>query len=77
MKYILNSGTACELGGKGYGLARLQAEGFPVPEWFALSQEAFKDSLNDRQRRALERGDGPEIRAALEDVIVSPAVRAE
>ena len=77
MKYIRNSGTACELGGKGYGLARLQAEGFPVPEWFALSREAFKDSLNDRQRRALDRGDGPEIRAALEDVIVSPAVRAE
>jgi phosphohistidine swiveling domain-containing protein len=77
VKYIRNSGTACELGGKGYGLARLQAEGFLVPEWFALSQEAFKDSLNDRQRRALERGDGREIRAALEDVIVSPAVRAE
>ena len=55
MKYIHKSGTASELGGKGYGLARLQAEGFLVPEWFTMSPEAFKESLNDRQWRAFER----------------------
>ena len=77
MKYIRNSGTDCELGGKGYGLARLQAEGFAVPEWFALSPEAFDDSLNDRQCRALEGGDIHEIRSALEDLVPSPGVLAE
>jgi pyruvate,water dikinase len=71
------SGTASELGGKGYGLARLQAEGFLVPEWFALSREAFEESLGDRQLRAFERADIHEIRAALEDVALSPAVLAE
>lgn len=77
MKYIRTSGTARELGGKGYGLARLKAEGFPVPEWFALSPEAFEHSLNARQKQALERGEANEIRAALEDVIVGPGVLAE
>jgi pyruvate,water dikinase len=77
VKYIRNSGTACELGGKGYGLACLQAEGFKVPEWFALSPEAFEDSLNDRQRRALAGGDIQEIRSALEEVALSPGVLAE
>lgn len=77
MKYVRNSGTAGQLGGKGSGLARLQAEGFPVPEWFALSPEAFQDSLNDRQKRALEGGDVREIRSALEDVALSPEVLAE
>lgn len=77
MKYIRTSGTAGELGGKGYGLARLQAEGFPVPEWFALSPEAFENSLNARQKQALERGEANEIRAALEDVVVGPGVLAE
>ena len=77
MKYIHKSGTASELGGKGYGLARLQAEGFLVPEWFAMSPEAFKESLNDRQWRAFERADIYEIRAVLEDVALSPDVLAE
>jgi rifampicin phosphotransferase len=77
VKYIRTAGTPCELGGKGYGLARLEAEGFPVPEWFAVSAAAFQDSLNDRQKRALAGGDGAQIRAALEDLIVSPDVSAE
>jgi len=77
VKYIRNSGTSHQLGGKGYGLARLQAEGFLVPEWFAVSPEAFDDSLNDRQRGALEAGDIDEIRSALEDVVLNPGVLAE
>ncbi len=77
MKYIVKSGTARELGGKGYGLTRLQAEGFLVPQWFAVSPEAFADSLNDCQRRGLESGNIHEIRSALDDVIVSPSVLAE
>jgi rifampicin phosphotransferase len=77
VKYIRNSGTSHQLGGKGYGLARLQAEGFLVPEWFAVSPEAFDDSLNDRQRGALEAGDIDEIRSALEDVVLNSGVLAE
>ena len=77
MKYIVNSGTVGELGGKGYGLAQLQEGGFLVPGWFAVSPRAFEDSLNDRQRRALEGGHIQEIRSALEDVVPSPRVLAE
>lgn len=77
MKYVRTAGTASELGGKGYGLARLQQDGFPVPEWLALSPQAFQDSLSNQQRRALEVGDGAEIRTALESLIVSPEVGAE
>jgi phosphohistidine swiveling domain-containing protein len=77
VKYIVNSGTADELGGKGYGLAQLQEGGFLVPGWFAVSPRAFEDSLNDRQRRALEGGHIQEIRSALEDVVLSPRVLAE
>jgi len=77
VNYIRNSGTLGELGGKGYGLMRLQAEGFLVPEWFALSPEAFQHSLNDRQKHALELGDVHEIRPALEDLILGSGVLAE
>lgn len=77
MKYIFKSGTTCELGGKGYGLAQLQAEGLPVPEWFAVSPQGFEDSLNDCQMAALKSGDVHEIRSALEGVVVGPNVLAE
>ncbi len=77
MKYVVKSGTAYELGGKGYGLARLETAGFLVPDWFAVSPEAFEDSLNDRGRGALKSGNIPEIRSALRDVVVSPFVLAE
>jgi rifampicin phosphotransferase len=77
VKYIRNTGTASELGGKGYGLARLQAEGFLVPEWFAVSPQAFEDSLNDRQRGAFKAGDFYEIRSVIEVVVLNPGVLAE
>jgi rifampicin phosphotransferase len=77
VKYIIKSGSAYELGGKGYGLERLEAEGCLVPEWFAVSPEAFEDSLNDRQRRALEGGVVQGIRPALGDLVISPTVLAE
>ncbi len=77
MKYIFKCGTASALGGKGYGLTRLEAEGFPVPEWFAVSSEAFEDSLNDSQREAFKRGNTHEIRSVPSTVVVSPSVLSE
>src|SRR5712692_7323783 len=77
VKYIFRSGTSCELGGKGYGLAQLQAEGLPVPEWFAVSPQGFEDSLNDCQMAALKSGNAHEIHSALEGVVVGPNVLAE
>ena len=77
MKYIARSGTSSQLGGKGYGLMQLETGGFLVPEWFALSSAAFEDSLNDSQRGALQKRNIHEIRSALSDVAVSPAVLSE
>jgi pyruvate,water dikinase len=65
------------LGGKGYGLAQLQAEGLPVPEWFAVSPQGFDDSLNDCQMEALKSGDVHRARSGLESVVVGPNVLAE
>jgi pyruvate,water dikinase len=77
VKYIVQSGSVRELGGKAHGLARLQAEGIRVPDWFALSPQAFDDSLDNRQKLALERGDIEDIRSALEGLVVGPRVGAE
>src|SRR5262249_15159129 len=77
VKYVRTVGTPCELGGKGYGLARLQAEGFLVPEWLAVSPAAFQDSFDNQKRRAMEGGDAAEIRAALENLVLSPDVSDE
>ena len=77
MKYIFKSGSPDDLGGKGYGLAQLQDEGLPVPEWFAVSPQGFEDSLNEWQRSALLSGDLHEIRSALEKVLICSNVMAE
>jgi pyruvate,water dikinase len=77
VKYIFKSGAPDTLGGKGYGLAQLQEEGLPVPNWFAVSPQGFEDSLNDHQRSALRSGNPHEIRSALENVLIDPNVLAE
>jgi pyruvate,water dikinase len=77
VKYIFKSGPFDDLGGKGYGLAQLQDEGLPVPEWFAVSPQGFEDSLNEWQRSALLSGNLHEIRSALERILICPSVLAE
>ena len=77
VKYVFKSGSADDLGGKGYGLAQLQLEDLPVPDWFAVSPQGFEDSLNDRQRSALRTGNAREIRSALENVLIGQNVLAE
>lgn len=77
VKYIFKSGSADDLGGKGYGLAQLQLEDLPVPDWFAVSPQGFEDSLNDCQRSALLGGNVREIRSALENVVIGRKVLAE
>src|SRR5581483_4420853 len=77
VKYIFKSGSVEDLGGKGYGLARLQQEGFNVPEWFAVSPRGFEDSLNESQKSAFQSGDTQKIRCALESLLIDSGVRRE
>lgn len=77
VKYLLQSGTVADLGGKGYGLWKLQQEGLRVPEWFAVSPLAFEASLYGAQKAALKHTDLYDIRFALENVRIHPDVKAE
>jgi len=77
LKYIFKSGSADDLGGKGYGLAQLQEEGLPVPDWFAISPQGFEDSLDDWQRSAFVAGNVHEIRSAFDKLLVCPNLLAE
>ncbi len=77
MKFAIVSGTKHELGGKGYALARMTAERLPVPAWFALSPNAFEQSVSPVQRAAIKGGNVYEIRKVLEDLAPAPVVLAE
>src|SRR5215470_3478971 len=77
VKYIFQTGTADDLGGKGYGLLQLQEAGFRVPEWFAVSPNLFEASLDPQQRSALQGGDAEVIRSVLERVRIDPEALAE
>jgi len=77
MKFVVTSGTTGELGGKGYALARMTAEGLPVPAWFALSPDAFEQSVSPVQRAAIKGGNADDIRNVLEDLAPAPALLAE
>jgi phosphohistidine swiveling domain-containing protein len=77
MKYILNSGSASELGGKAYSLSCLQGGGFNVPAWFAVSPRAFEDSLSNRQREVLRRRNIDEVRALFDDIRICADVFSE
>ncbi|MBI5203184.1 MAG: phosphoenolpyruvate synthase [Elusimicrobia bacterium] len=65
------AGGAETLGGKGAALAELGRAGFPVPEWFAISPEAFYASISPERRKQLERGDAA---TALEGLALDSAV---
>lgn len=60
-------------GGKAAGLARLMAEGFPVPPGFCLTTEAYRQFLHDRQIdnealwRQVREANGAARSALLED----------
>jgi pyruvate,water dikinase len=81
MRYILrslNSGNGSNLGGKARSLLRLVRAGFPVPDFFVLHPQAFRDSLTPAQRAAFESNADPEIlRSALADLRPAGPIRRE
>jgi pyruvate,water dikinase len=81
MRYITrwhDESTPARVGSKAHTLMRLARAGFPVPEAFVLSADAFYDSLTPGQRSSLESGAEPaRLRAALADAVPSAAVRRE
>ncbi|HET8908375.1 MAG TPA: PEP/pyruvate-binding domain-containing protein [Ktedonobacterales bacterium] len=70
--------TRQQVGGKAATLARLQRAGFPVPDWFALTPEAFDASLDNANREQLvstcASGDQSKIAAALTGLVPNSAV---
>jgi len=81
MRYILQSfgsGDGGNLGGKARYLLRLLKAGYPVPDFFVVTPQAFRDSLTPAQRAAVESGSDPEtLRSALAELAAGSAVRRE
>ncbi len=84
MRYIVQptaDATRQQIGGKAAALASLQQADFPVPDWFALTPDAFDASLNaaDRERlaAACSAGDDAAVTATLAHMTPSDAVLAE
>ncbi len=66
------------LGGKARALAALRRADFSIPEWMALSPEAFAVSLTPQQREALQAAqDGEAIRILVERIQISHEVGRE
>ena len=84
MRYIVQptaDATRQRIGGKGAALASLQQADFPVPDWFALTPDAFDASLNaadvERLAAACAAGDDAAVTATLAHLTPSDAVLAE
>ena len=76
MRYILRSlgpGDGRNLGGKARCLLRLRQAGFPVPDFFMLPPQAFRDSLTPAQRNAVDSASDPET---LRPAVGSRTVRS-
>jgi pyruvate,water dikinase len=78
MAYVVREVDAspnAPIGGKARALAALRDTGLPIPPWFVLVPEAFRASLTDAERTALENADvGARVRAAVEQVQPSAAI---
>ncbi len=74
MIYVLRSGSRQQLGGKAFALAKLAAADLPIPPWFAVSPDAFLDSLTPEQKAALACGKIGNIRRALRELQPAEAV---
>jgi rifampicin phosphotransferase len=77
VSYVRRSGTIQELGGKAFALARLDAAGLPIPEWFAVSPVAFDHSLTVDQRAAWLSADAGWLRAEIAALVPAPDVEEE
>lgn len=66
------------LGGKAKALGTLEASGFPVPSWFAVTPSAFDQSLSSFQRDEIARSSSPEELARIvAEVRLDQAVQQE
>jgi pyruvate,water dikinase len=81
MRYILRSlgsGDGRNPGGKARSLLRLLRAGFPVPDFFVLAPQAFRDSLTPAQHAALESASDPQaLQSGLTDLVPGRPVRRE
>ena len=77
MSCVVRSGSARVLGGKAFALARLNAAELPIPEWFAVTPEAFARSITAEQQEALASGQFERVRDALADLEPAADVAAE
>jgi rifampicin phosphotransferase len=86
MRYIVEPTADAprqRIGGKAAALATLQRADFPVPGWFALTPDAFDDSLDassdarERLVAACDSGEEATITAALATLTPGDAVLAE
>jgi phosphohistidine swiveling domain-containing protein len=66
------------VGGKASALARAGRAGLPVPDWFALSADAFTASLRPADREGIEMaGDDAAVQRIVEGVRLSPQAHRE
>jgi phosphohistidine swiveling domain-containing protein len=77
MSIVFTSGQIQDLGGKAFALSQLAAKEFAIPEWFAVSPQAFECSLSPHQRAALECGDEARWSAAIADLEPAADVAVE
>ncbi len=84
MRYIVQptaDATRQRIGGKAAALASLQQADFPVPDWFALTPDAFDASLNaadvERLAAACAAGNDADGAVALAHMTPSDAVLTE
>jgi pyruvate,water dikinase len=74
---IFRGGSIRNLGGKAFALARLEASGLPVPEWFAVAPEALEHSLSAAQQETFLSCDVETIRTLILDLHPSAEVAEE
>ncbi|MBN9543142.1 MAG: phosphoenolpyruvate synthase [Alphaproteobacteria bacterium] len=58
--------NVAKIGGKSASLAKMNKGGFTIPEWFAISPQAFLDSLTTEQKEMLQDHRVEEVFAKLE-----------
>jgi phosphohistidine swiveling domain-containing protein len=77
VRYVLRRGSLQEIGGKALALGRLGASELPIPEWFAVSPDAFAHSLSCAQKEILASGQIEPLHALMASLRPAGEVAAE
>lgn len=70
---ISDNGLA-RLGGKGASLARLSSCGLPIPSWFAVTNDAFFDSLTKKQKELFDSGDAEKFAESIKGLKLEKSI---